>query len=130
MPRVAAVRKLVEHFERAILSGEYAPGGLLPPEREISARMDVSRSFREALGRLASLGLVRSQHGSGTRVAAPSGKEVTAAHQRLLSLTDSRPAHHWRQPRISRLRARAAAAGSRRAMAFQPSADKARLPRQ
>lgn len=94
MPRVDHVRQLVEHFEQAILSGEYAPGDLLPSEREISASRRVSRSVvREALSRLASLGLVRSQHGSGTRVAVPSGEEVTAAYQRLLSLSDFRLEH-------------------------------------
>src|SRR5262249_52162042 len=91
MPRVDHVRKLVEHFERAILAGEYAPGDLLPPEREISARMDVSRSVvREALGRLASLGLVRSVHGSGTRVEEPSSRPVTVGYQRLLRRSDLR----------------------------------------
>jgi DNA-binding FadR family transcriptional regulator len=94
MPRVDNVRQLVEHFERTILSGEYAPGDLLPPERAISDRMGVSRSVvREALGRLAGLGLVRSQHGSGTRVIAPDGQEVTAAYQRLLKLSDFRLEH-------------------------------------
>ena len=47
--------------------------------------MGVSRSVvREALGRLASLGLVRSLHGSGTRVEAPSGKLVATGYQILL----------------------------------------------
>jgi DNA-binding FadR family transcriptional regulator len=72
MPRTDHVTHLAEHHERAILSGELAPGDLLPSEREIGARTGVTRSVvREALGRLASLGLVRSVHGSGTRVEAP-----------------------------------------------------------
>ena len=54
------VSALAGHFERAILSGALAPGDLLPSERDISARMGVSRSVvREALGRLASVGLVK-----------------------------------------------------------------------
>lgn len=80
------VSQLAGHFEQAILSGELAPGDLLPSERELSASMGISRSVvREALGRLASLGLVRSQHGSGTRVEVPTSKQVTVGYQRLLT---------------------------------------------
>jgi GntR family transcriptional repressor for pyruvate dehydrogenase complex len=92
MSRVDRVSQLAEQFERAILSGELAPGELLPSERELSARMGVSRSVvREALGRLTSLGLVRSVHGSGTRVEAAGTRQVTVGYQRLLSRPDCRP---------------------------------------
>lgn len=91
MARIDHVLRLVEHFERAILSGVYRPGDLLPSEREISARMGVSRNVvREAIGRLASLGLVRSQHGSGTRVEPPTVGEVTSAFHRLFIRADYR----------------------------------------
>jgi GntR family transcriptional repressor for pyruvate dehydrogenase complex len=80
--RVAVV---VRHFEQAILSGQLAPGDLLPAERSISQDLGISRSVvREALGRLSSMGLVRSIHGSGTRVEAPSPRPITAGYQRLL----------------------------------------------
>jgi len=79
------VSELVAHFERRILAGELAPGDLLPPERAISLERGVSRSVvREAISRLASLGLVRSVHGSGTRVESPSGRPITQGYQRLL----------------------------------------------
>lgn len=79
------VSKLAGKLEQAILSGELAPGEQIPSERDISARLKVSRSVvREALGRLASLGLVQSVHGSGTRVAAPTSKQVTLGYERLL----------------------------------------------
>jgi DNA-binding FadR family transcriptional regulator len=79
------VSELVAHFEQQILSGKLGPGDLLPSERSISIDLGVSRSVvREALGRLASLGLVRSLHGSGTRVEAPSSRPITAGYQRLL----------------------------------------------
>ncbi len=85
MSRTDHVSRIAGHFEHAILAGEFAPGDLLPSEREISASMGVSRSVvREALGRLASLGLVRSVHGSGTRVEAPNSRQVTVGYQRLL----------------------------------------------
>src|SRR5437016_5165825 len=79
------VGQLVRHFEQAILSGQLAPGDLLPPERAISEQMDVSRTVvREALGRLASTGLVRSVHGSGTRVEAPTARPLADGYQRLV----------------------------------------------
>ncbi len=85
MPHADRVTETARRIEQAILSGKLAPGDQLPSEREISAEMGVSRSVvREALGRLASLGLVRSVHGSGTRVEAPSGKLVSTGYQILL----------------------------------------------
>jgi GntR family transcriptional regulator, transcriptional repressor for pyruvate dehydrogenase complex len=85
MPHADRVSQTARRIEQAILSGKLAPGDQLPSEREISADMGVSRSVvREALGRLASMGLVRSVHGSGTRVEAPSGKPITTGYQILL----------------------------------------------
>ena len=85
MPHADRVTQTARRIEQDILSGKLAPGDSLPSEREISAEMGVSRSVvREALGRLASLGLVRSVHGSGTRVEAPSGKPITTGYQILL----------------------------------------------
>lgn len=85
MSNADRVTEVARHIEQAILSGKLAPGDLLPSEREVSAELGVSRSVvREALGRLASLGLVRSVHGSGTRVAAPTERPITIGYQRLL----------------------------------------------
>ena len=85
------VTHTAKHLETAILTGKLAPGDLLPSEREISTEMGVSRSVvREALGRLASLGLVRSVHGSGTRVEAPNNKPITTGYQILLRRSDVR----------------------------------------
>src|SRR4051812_1671007 len=91
MPTTDRVSEISQVYERMILAGALSPGDLLPSEREISARMGVSRTVvREALGRLASLGLVRSVHGSGTRVAVPTSRAVTVGYQRLLIRTDYR----------------------------------------
>jgi DNA-binding FadR family transcriptional regulator len=85
MARADRVSEVVQYIEEAILSGKLAPGDALPSERDISAEIGVSRSVvREAIGRLSSLGLVRSVHGSGTRVEAPSDKPITAGYRRLL----------------------------------------------
>lgn len=52
-----------------ILSGELAPGTLLPGERDLAGELGVSRlTLRSALVRLQAEGLVRPVHGSGTRV--------------------------------------------------------------
>ena len=94
MSRVDRVRQVAEQLERAILSGEMAPGEQLPSERDLSARLGVSRSVvREALGRLASLGLVRAVHGSGTRVEAADGRQVSVGFRRLLARPDCSPQH-------------------------------------
>jgi DNA-binding FadR family transcriptional regulator len=91
MSRVDRVTQLANQFEQQILTGELAAGELLPSERELSARLNVSRSVvREALGRLASLGLVRSVHGSGTRVEPAGTRQVTVGYRRLLSRPDLR----------------------------------------
>lgn len=85
MAHADRVTEVARYIEEKILSGKLAPGDPLPSEREISSSLDVSRSVvREALGRLASLGLVQSVHGSGTRVAPPSGRPITMGYRRLL----------------------------------------------
>lgn len=79
MPKTAPsaadrVSEIVAHLEKLILSGKLQAGDRLPPERELAEQWKVSRSVvREAIGRLAALGLVQSRQGSGTRIAAPDG---------------------------------------------------------
>jgi DNA-binding FadR family transcriptional regulator len=85
MARADRVTEVTQYLEQAILSGKWGPGDVLPSERDICIEIGVSRSVvREAIGRLSSLGLVRSVHGSGTRVEAPSDKPITAGYRRLL----------------------------------------------
>jgi DNA-binding FadR family transcriptional regulator len=53
----------------AILSGAYAPGERLPPQRALAAELGVNMaSVREALKRLEQLRLVEVRHGDATRV--------------------------------------------------------------
>lgn len=94
MAEADRVSVVVAHFEQRILSGELTPGDLLPSERSISTDLGVSRSVvREALNRLASLGLVASKHGSGTRVEAPNSKPIAAGYQRLLRQGEFQMSH-------------------------------------
>lgn len=96
MSRIDRVSQVAGRLEEAILSGELAPGTQIPSEREISAQLKVSRSVvREALGRLASLGLIQSVHGSGTRVGTPTTKQVTLGYRRLLSREDVKLEDVW-----------------------------------
>ena len=61
--------EIVEQLRSHILTGHYAAGEKLPPERELSKRLGVNRaSLREALKKLEHLGLVRIRQGDGTRV--------------------------------------------------------------
>ncbi|MET0286257.1 MAG: GntR family transcriptional regulator [Polyangiales bacterium] len=53
----------------AILGGEYKPGSSLPAERALAEQLKVNRQVvREAIRRLAQLGLVQVLHGDGTHV--------------------------------------------------------------
>lgn len=57
-------------IQEMIRTGELRQGDLLPPQRELSERLDVSRaSLREALSVLETLGLLRTEPRRGTRVA-------------------------------------------------------------
>jgi DNA-binding FadR family transcriptional regulator len=56
MARADRVTEVAQYLERAILSGKWAPGDVLPSERDLSADIGVSSSVvREANGRLSSL---------------------------------------------------------------------------
>lgn len=61
--------KVAHSLEKAILRGEFSAGSRFPPERELAERFKVSRStIREAVGKLAQLGLVETHPQSGTYV--------------------------------------------------------------
>lgn len=70
LPRVARpVDAVVERLRRDILSGEFRAGEHLPPERQLSADLGVSRlTLRAGLARLEAEGLVRARQGDGVRV--------------------------------------------------------------
>ncbi|HYG07219.1 MAG TPA: FadR/GntR family transcriptional regulator [Stenotrophomonas sp.] len=66
--------QIAEQLRAAIEAGEYPPGSHLPPERELSRLLGVSRtSVREALIALEIGGLVRVRVGSGVEVLAGAG---------------------------------------------------------
>lgn len=70
--------KVSEQIIQTILEGDYKIGDKLPPERELTEQMGVSRnSIREALGTLQALNIVSSYAGSGTYIESlPDSKEL------------------------------------------------------
>jgi len=90
-------------FDRQILSEKIAarllemiqekklrPGDRLPPERELSLSMKVSRpSLREALRALSIMGIIRHQQGSGTYITSLEPSRLIEHLDILLSLDDS-----------------------------------------
>lgn len=78
---------VADRLMTAIALGEFVPGQRLPSERELASMLAVSRTtIREAVARLATLGMVevrRGRHG-GAYVLADSGPDADAAVRRTL----------------------------------------------
>jgi|SRR5579872_705672 len=69
-PRLSVV--VVTVLVDRIMSGEYPPGSLLPPEPALCVSFDVSRSvIREAVKALEEKGLARARQGHGTTITSP-----------------------------------------------------------
>ena len=81
--RTHASDHVFDQLARAVLEGELAPGSSLPPERVLVERFGVSRIIvRQAIHRLAEVGLLRVRQGGATTVLDPS----TVADLRVLAL--------------------------------------------
>ncbi len=62
-------QRLVVEFRNRIVSGEWAPGSKLPPERNLCETFGVSRSVvREGISALVCLGILRTRQGGGVYV--------------------------------------------------------------
>lgn len=67
--------QVFDQLRELIFRGKLKPGEKLMPERDMAETMDVSRtSIRNAIARLAAMGLVEHQQGSGTFVAVSCSK--------------------------------------------------------
>lgn len=67
-------------LEQQILSGQLAPGTLLPTEPELSAALGVSRTvLRDAVRALVARGLLTVRQGRGTMVAEPNDEALATA---------------------------------------------------
>lgn len=85
-PRPASVTEdVANRLITAIAVGTFSPGERLPPERELAARLEVSRvTVRQALQRLGELGLVAARRGrnGGTFVTNEAWEDVAPAEAR------------------------------------------------
>lgn len=78
-----------------IATGHYRPGDRLPSEADLCAHFQVSRpTLREALGRLAALGLIASKRGAGggSFVSAPDPGVIAGRVSALVALVAAREA--------------------------------------
>ncbi len=67
---MAISRDISYQLEQIILDGGLAPGQKIPSERQLAARLGVSRSvIREALHELQGRGVIKTRHGQGSFVA-------------------------------------------------------------
>src|SRR6478672_6927252 len=72
MPRPRLSDHVFSDLAAAIISGRLAVGALLPPEQQLCAQFDVSRTvIREAATHLARCGLVEIRQGLGSAVRPP-----------------------------------------------------------
>ncbi|MFL1375805.1 MULTISPECIES: FadR/GntR family transcriptional regulator [unclassified Nocardiopsis] len=69
--RTSVTQRAVDRVKEMIASGEVGPGQRLPTERDLAARLDISRgSMREAIRSLTTLGVLEARHGAGVYVTA------------------------------------------------------------
>jgi GntR family transcriptional repressor for pyruvate dehydrogenase complex len=92
--RVSA--EIVDRIKAAIRAGALAPGDQLPPERDLTRQLGVSRvSVRDALRMLEANGLIEVRVGArgGAFVTAPAPRLVGEGLADMLLLADVEPAH-------------------------------------
>src|SRR4030043_2400679 len=74
----------IDALTHMIEAGQLKPGAQLPPENELAAKLDISRStLREALRHLETLGLISRRQGIGTFVPIPTGPGFFGGLERL-----------------------------------------------
>ncbi|GAA2623503.1 hypothetical protein GCM10010399_63460 [Dactylosporangium fulvum] len=70
LQRTSAASDAVRSIQEMIVAGKLAPGQRLPPERELSEMLGISRpTLRETIRSLVSMNILESRHGAGTFVA-------------------------------------------------------------
>ncbi len=88
------IERIIGLLKRLILEGKLLPGTEIPAERELAARLNVSRySLREALRGAEARGLVELRQGKRPRIRAPSSDSVAevfdiAVQRSKVRLTD------------------------------------------
>lgn len=75
--RTSVGEAVIAEIRDAIARGDLKPGDQLPPERELAARLGVSRlAMREGLKVLEAMGLVEARQGEGTFVCRPDAQKM------------------------------------------------------
>lgn len=83
--QVKIADQVVGELQDWLRSGELTPGMRLPPERELAARLGVSRtSLRDALRQLELLGHLDARQGDGTYVRVPGGEAMSQPFRSLV----------------------------------------------
>lgn len=89
LPRPSLVTALEERLRADLEQGTYAPGDLLPPERDLAAHYGVARAtVKQALVRLEQLGWIETKHGVGSRVRSPDEGTGASVLRWLVGLGD------------------------------------------
>ena len=90
IPRQRLSDQIVRQLENLILNKELKLGDALPPERELAARLGVSRNIlREAISTMIQKGLLEVRQGAGTYVASPSAELMSDSLTFYVRLNDS-----------------------------------------
>lgn len=88
-----------------IVDGGYGVGDRLPPERDLSETLGLSRpTVREAIGRLVAEGVLQSRRGSGTYVAPIDLEHVFTVRLALEPLAAGLAAQHRTDDQLAELR--------------------------
>ncbi|MFE0266550.1 FadR/GntR family transcriptional regulator [Nocardiopsis alba] len=89
--RTPVAQRTVEQIKAMISEGEVGPEQRLPTERDLSARLGVSRgSVREAIRTLTTLGVLEVRHGAGVYVTALRPKDLLEAFGVLAEVSPDR----------------------------------------
>lgn len=80
--------RISNELAQRIATGRYAPGQRLPSEAQLCAELDVSRpTLRDAMSRLAAIGLIHRHQGRGTYVAEARQPGISMLLEANLSIT-------------------------------------------
>lgn len=85
IPQKKVSDRVFDQIRELIAGGRLQPGDRLPPERELTGLLDVSRSsVREAILKLECLGFVEQRHGEGTFVRSVTESPLTDFFKELV----------------------------------------------
>jgi len=84
-PKPSVCDGVIEQIKGLVEVQGYRPGSRLPPERDLSEQLGVSRaSLREALRTLSNIGVLETRHGSGSHVSESSTNVLKSSFEFLV----------------------------------------------